>query len=158
MAPGGVVLRSDVFRKRPFGVAPAPRLGPEGYAETVTAQIYGGLCAGARTVIEAGYAAVCDAVYVLPGQREAIERTARDAGTAFTGLWLEAPAAVLQPRLDARSGDASDATVELFRQQIGYDFGEMAWHRLDASDTPERMVPQANEILAKEILNRTLKG
>jgi hypothetical protein len=51
----------------------------------------------------------------------------------FHGAWLDAPAAVLEARVAGRSGDASDATVEVLRQQLARDLGPLDWARVDAT-------------------------
>ena len=38
--PGAVVIRSDVIRKRLFGVSPLDRLGPEGYSSNVGPRVH----------------------------------------------------------------------------------------------------------------------
>jgi predicted kinase len=83
-----------------------------------------------------------DAVFARDSERIAVEQIARDAGVQFTGIWLEAPAAVLEQRVGQRLGDASDASdadVEVVRRQLSYDLGNIAWIRVDAS-------PSADEI------------
>ncbi|HEX7759512.1 MAG TPA: gluconate kinase, partial [Caulobacteraceae bacterium] len=49
-------------------------------------------------------------------------------------VWLTAPAAVLEARVAARRGDASDATVAVLRQQLARDIGPLGWRQVDATD------------------------
>ena len=42
--PGARILRSDVIRKRLWGVAPETRLPPEAYGEALTRRVYAELC------------------------------------------------------------------------------------------------------------------
>jgi predicted kinase len=99
-------------------------------------QVYGTLTAQACTIARAGHSVIVDAGFARPEERAAIEAATKDAGAAFTGIWLEAPAARLEARIAARKGDASDATVEVLRRQLAYDLGPIAWQRVDASDGP----------------------
>ena len=50
-------------------------------------------------------------------------------------IWLEAPAATLARRIEARTGDPSDATAAVLAAQIARGYGPLAWHRL-AADRP----------------------
>jgi aminoglycoside phosphotransferase family enzyme/predicted kinase len=142
-APGAVVLRSDEVRKRICGKAPLDRLGPDGYTSDVTQRVYAVLAATARAVIRAGYGVIVDAVYAKPADRQAVERAAIDAGVPFYGLWLDAPAPILQARLGARVDDASDAEAAVLRLQQAQDIGPITWRRIDASAPPDVVVRRA---------------
>ncbi len=132
-APGALVLRSDVTRKRLFGVDPLTRLGPEGYAAPVTARVYRTLSARALLALGAAHAVIADAVFARPAERRAIEDVAKRAGVPFTGLWLEAPVKLMEKRLGRRRRDASDATPAILRRQRGRRLGPIGWHRVDTS-------------------------
>ncbi|MDF1585951.1 bifunctional aminoglycoside phosphotransferase/ATP-binding protein [Marinimicrococcus flavescens] len=116
-APGAVILRSDVIRKRQFGRAPTERLPPEAYRPEVSQRVFAEIAARAGLLLRAGRAVIADGVYGLAEQRREIEAVAEEAGVPFLGLWLEAPEEVLEARVAARNGDASDATVEVVRMQ-----------------------------------------
>lgn len=132
-APGAVVLRSDMIRKRLAGVAPFERLPPDAYTETVTRRVYDTLAADTETVLAAGYSAIADAVFGRSSQREAIESVARRRAAPFAGLWLEAPLPVLELRVTGRTKDASDATPEVVRRQAARPVGPVAWEVFEAS-------------------------
>jgi predicted kinase len=138
-APGAVVLRSDVLRKGLAGVAATTRLDPQAYTPEAAREVYAALAEQARAVAGAGHCVIVDAVFARPDERAAIAAAAAAAGVAFTGIWLEAPPARLKARIAARKGDASDATVEVLRRQLAYDLGPITWHRVDASDGPEKV-------------------
>jgi predicted kinase len=87
----------------------------------------------AREALRAGCAAVADAVFDRPSERGAIEEVARDAGVSFAGIWLDAPVDAMTNRLKARTGDPSDATVEVLLGQINRDLGAVLWRRTDAA-------------------------
>jgi aminoglycoside phosphotransferase family enzyme/predicted kinase len=131
--PGAIVIRSDEVRKRLFGVSPLVHLGSEAYTSEVSRRVYGAVAQQAAAVIRAGHAAVVDAVYARPLDRDEIEQTAAAAGVPFIGLWLEAPESVLLERIHERTRDASDATPEVVRLQLTQETGTIAWRRLDAS-------------------------
>ncbi len=148
-APGALHLRSDVLRKALYGVDELTPLPEEAYRPDVSARVYGELLERARRALTAGQAVVLDAVYSRPEGRREIEATARRAGVAFTGLWLEAPREVLMARAAARRADASDATPAVVDRQLAEDPGHISWHRIDASGAPEDIVPQAQRVLAE---------
>ena len=85
------MIRSDEIRKRLCGVDPLQRLGPEGYTSDVTQRVYATMTERAATVVRAGYAAIADAVFARPADRDAIEQAAAAAGVPFVGIWLDAP-------------------------------------------------------------------
>ena len=115
--PGAVVLRSDVIRKRLFGREPTERLPPEAYAAEVGERVFAALAEQAAVMLAAGHSVVADGVYGRAGQREAIAAVAKARGVPFCGIWLDAPEAVLEARVEARKGDASDADAHVVRLQ-----------------------------------------
>ncbi len=81
--------------------------------------------------------------------RARIAAAARQAGLKFIGLWLDAPLSVLEARIAARHGDASDATVEMLRDAARANPGVAArlgpdWIVLDA-DAPGAALAGARE-------------
>ncbi len=125
--PGAVILRTDEIRKRLWGIGPREPLPPEAYAAGQSERVYGRMLDEARLVLNAGRPAVLDAVFIKPEERAAAEAAAHDAGVTFEGVWLEAPKDVLTARLDARTGDASDADATVLEQQLQRDPGEITW-------------------------------
>lgn len=130
--PGARVLRSDVIRKRLFGLDPEARLPEQAYAVEATARVYAALRDKAAVALAAGYCAVIDAVALRPEERQSFAAVARKAGVPFTGIWLDAPVVALSRRVAARRGDASDATPEVVERQSRADPGPLDWTRIDA--------------------------
>ncbi|MFG1204328.1 AAA family ATPase [Xanthobacter aminoxidans] len=128
-APGSVILRSDIERKRLFHVAETEKLPPEAYAAEVSPRVYERLRTLARRVLASDYTVIVDAVHARPEERDAIESVAREAGVPFAGLWLDVPAEELVRRVEARRGDASDADAAVVRHQLGYNLGIIRWTR-----------------------------
>ena len=131
--PGAVIVRSDVERKRLFGVAPEERLSARAYAPEVSDQVYAMSRKRAMMAIFGGQAAIVDAVQAKPEEREALAALAAKLGVTFTGLWLEAPAKLMRGRVAARRGDVSDATPSVVDEQLGYDIGAQGFTVIDAS-------------------------
>ena len=129
-APGALVLRSDEIRKRLHGVAPEVPLPAAAYAEAVSRRVFRALAAAAREAAAAGQAVIADATFLDPRYRRALARAA--GAVPFVGLWLEAPLASLEARLDARRGDASDATATVLRASSKRHRAPRSWTRIDA--------------------------
>lgn len=146
-APGAVVLRTDVLRKRLMGVEPEVRLPPEGYSPEMTERTYALLYEQVERALKAGHAVIADAVFARPEQRDAVAALATPLGVRFDGLWLEAAPEVMRKRIEMRRGNASDATVAVLQQQLGYDIGPMAWPRLDSSGPKDATLKNARRRL-----------
>ena len=111
---GAIRLRSDVERKRLFGLRPFESSTDRGldlYAASATDRTYGQLFAFARDALQAGYPVVLDAAFLRRDERKQALLLARELGVPFSILHCEASPAVLQERLLARRGDASEAEV-----------------------------------------------
>ncbi len=146
--PGARMVHTDVIRKRLSGTTPETRLPPEAYRREMNDRVYQTLYAEAEQALRAGYAVIADAVFLLPAERAAIAGIAEAVGVPFTGIWLEAPPELLARRIAARSGDASDATVDVMRQQLGHDPGTIEWRRLDAAKEIADLATATRSILA----------
>jgi aminoglycoside phosphotransferase family enzyme/predicted kinase len=146
--PGALVVRSDVERKRLFGVAETERLPSEAYTPEVTAKTYAALAEKARRIVAAGHSVVVDAVLARPDERAAIADVARSHGFAFRGLFLTADLATRIARVGGRSGDASDAGAAVVHAQESYDLGDLEeWYTVDASGTPGQTLANARRAL-----------
>jgi aminoglycoside phosphotransferase family enzyme len=153
--PGALHLRSDVLRKALAGAKELDRLPPESYSAAASAAVYGELLRQAGAALDAGRAVIADAVYARPAERAAIEDLARELGVPFHGLWLDCPEPIMVARIGARSGDASDATAEVLREQLGYDLGEITWSRLEVSGELAATTAAAEGILAQPAAQAT---
>lgn len=146
--PGALVIRSDIERKRLFGVAPTDRLNEEHYSEAATAEVYGIILAQAERVLRAGHSAILDAVFARSHEREAVRELSDRLGVAFQGLWLQAPADEIISRVEARIGDASDATADVVEQQLSFNTGRIDWARINTANAPQDVADKAIRILA----------
>ncbi|MBI5129458.1 MAG: AAA family ATPase [Rhodopseudomonas palustris] len=141
--PGAVVLRSDVVRKRHFGVAETERLPAAAYAPEVTMQVYRSLGERASRILAQGHSVIVDAVFAKADERQAIESIATQAKCQFAGLFLVADLATRINRVSSRIGDASDATPEIVRQQQAYEQSAVGWTEVDAAGTPDQTLARA---------------
>lgn len=126
-------LRSDVERKRLFGIAPQASSRASGldiYTPEASARTYGRLLELAQAALGAGFPVILDAAFLQRDRREQARALARSLAVPFSIVSCEAPHQLLQSRLRARRGDASeaDASVLARLQAIG--------EPLDASEAP----------------------
>jgi len=148
--PGAVHLRSDLERKALFGQSETERLGPEGYTDAATARVYGALMEKAQRALSAGHGVIVDAVLAKPEERQRLEAVGTSAGVPFRGLWLTASSETLIERVAQRRNDASDATVDVVRMQLGYEVGPLSrtWTVIDAGRDLDATVAQAQAALS----------
>jgi uncharacterized protein len=144
---GARVLRSDVIRKRLFGVAPETRLPASAYTTEVSCRVYEMLRRQAADALAAGYSVIIDAVSLKPAERQSLAPVAEAVGVPFSGLWLTAPVATMEGRPRARRHDASDAAPEVLAQQLRQDPGPMDWVRIDAGTGPAECLSAARRAL-----------
>lgn len=122
---GALRIRSDVERKRLFGLAPLQRsAGRDGltlYAPDATQRTYDALAQHAARIVTAGYAVVVDATFLRQAQRAAFQRLAAQLGVPFMILECQADIATLQDRVAqrlAQGQDASEADPAVLRAQL----------------------------------------
>jgi predicted kinase len=120
---GSIVrLRSDVERKRLFGLAPreSSHSAQDGgiYTIEATTRTYARLRALARDLLAAGWPVIVDAAFLKRAEREDFRAMAAELGAVFGILATAAPPEELRRRLGARSGDASEATVAVLQKQL----------------------------------------
>jgi uncharacterized protein len=148
-APGAVHLRTDLGRKRLAGVNEFERLPASAYSGTARGRIYRALRDDARSLLTAGHSVIMDAVFAEQDHRQDIEALAREVGVPFRGLWLYASPETLLERVALRSKDASDATPEVVRRQLGADPGLFTaeWTRIDAEGSLPQTLAAARAVL-----------
>ena len=146
-SPGAVVLRTDEARKRLVGAGPVDRLARDVYTPEFYAQVYETVFETARAALKAGQAVLLDATFTEPALRARAEALAAECGVAFKGAWLEAPLEVLEARVGGRVGDASDADIQVLRDQAArHGRQPVGWPSVDAT---EDTMPAAKAWLAK---------
>ncbi len=134
-APGFLHFRTDLERKALFNVPETERLDPASYTQEVSDKVYARLLHKARIGLKAGQRIIVDAVFSKEKEREDFETLAEEVGVPFIGIWLEANEQVISARVEARKGDASDATSAVVHQQVSRGVANLTWHRIDASGT-----------------------
>lgn len=136
-SPGAVILRSDVLRKHLLGKTETTTLPREAYQAGTSQRVYDLLSTTAARILAQGCSVILDAAFLQGPQRADLPVLARRLDAGFVGLFLTADLATRLARIERRQGDASDATVDVARQQEVAGFGVVDWHKVDASGTPE---------------------
>lgn len=115
-AAGALRVRSDVERKRLFGLQPldsSHERVPGGiYDAATTVRTYARLREVARTALQAGWPVLVDAAFLHRAERAQFAALAGSLGVPYAIVDCQAPLAVLRQRLaerQARGGDASEA-------------------------------------------------
>jgi aminoglycoside phosphotransferase family enzyme/predicted kinase len=147
MCPGAVHLRTDIERKLMFGVGETTRLPKETYTQEASNAVYERVLHKATVALRAGHTVIVDAVFLDQAERRTFEQVAEDTAASFVGLWLEADEERLVERVNARKGDASDATAEVVRYQFKRLAGPVTWHQINANGALEETIERSLKAL-----------
>ncbi|KRR22411.1 hypothetical protein CQ14_35020 [Bradyrhizobium lablabi] len=139
--PGAVIIRSDVVRKRLFGISETTALPETAYRPDTTKRVYDALVGTAQRVLAQGCSVILDAMYLQEEERTEIADLAARWGACFVGLFLTADLATRLARIEQRRDDASDATRHIALKQD--TTGAVNWHIIDASGTPDQSLRNA---------------
>ena len=143
LAPGAVILRSDVTRKRLMGVSETTRLPEGAYSPETNRNVFSEMADLAARILATGHAVIMDAVYGTAEERDEIAKVAQTAGVTFSGLWLQADPQILTSRIAGRRGDASDATMAVLQKQLGAIKEPDDWIVIDAGGAPDTIAKAA---------------
>lgn len=124
-ATGAIRLRSDVERKRLFGLTSLQRSNQrlQIYAPAATMRTFERLARCARTALRAGYPVIVDAAFLRSSERDTFRALARELCVPFTILHCTADEARLRERVATRSAsgrDASEADLNVLDRQLEY--------------------------------------
>ena len=144
---GGVRVRSDVERKRLFGLAPNAASPGDIYTAEATVRTYARLAECARAIVSAGLPVVLDAAALRREERRAFRAVADRLGVASALVLCDAPLDILRARVAsraARGGDASEADLSVLERQIAWreelDPDERrSVHVIDTARSPEQL-------------------
>ncbi|MEP6966156.1 MAG: AAA family ATPase [Polaromonas sp.] len=123
-AAGAIRLRSDVERKRLFGLGALQRSAGQAvdiYTPEASRRTFARLADCARTALQAGYPVIVDAAFLHRAERRAFRALAAELRVPFSVLHCHASHALLRQRVAARDAggrDASEADVEVLDQQL----------------------------------------
>lgn len=109
-----VRIRSDVERKRLYGLAPleASRSLPGGgmYSKEATERTYARLHDMARELLDVGFPVIVDAAFLKHAERERFRQLADEMAVPFVILSVQASESVLRQRIERRLESAKDAS------------------------------------------------
>ncbi len=121
---GAVRLRSDVERKRLFGLSPVEQssreLKPAMYGGETTRKTYDHLQALAQQLLLSGYPVIVDATFLKRQHRDTFRKLAASMHVPFLILATQALPTTLRQRIADRareSSDASEADLSVLKQQ-----------------------------------------
>jgi uncharacterized protein len=106
-------IRSDVERKRLFGLAPladSSALAESIYTSNRTQQTYAHLHELARELLTAGIAVIVDAAFLRRHERELFRGLARELAVPFVIASLQASTTALKTRIIRRRNESNDAS------------------------------------------------
>ncbi|HEX5285963.1 MAG TPA: AAA family ATPase [Polaromonas sp.] len=121
---GAIRLRSDVERKRLFGLAALQRSAEQTvdiYTPDASRRTFDRLKECARTALQAGYPVIIDAAFLRRAERCAFQALAAELRVPFSILHCRASEAQMRQRVAARSvvgDDASEANVNVLERQL----------------------------------------
>ena len=145
---GAVRIRSDVERKRLFGLSSlegSRKLNVDIYSRQATEQTYARLLLLARDLLRAGHTVVVDAAFLQHEEREQFRALAREAASPFVIATLDADAQILRERLRQRRKDASEADVSVLEKLQSVQQPLSAREREDALRFNTMRPPQSGE-------------
>lgn len=109
-----VVVRSDVERKRLWGVAElegtGSALGEGAYSREAGARVYERLVAAAEDALRGGVSVVVDATFQRKAERARLRELAERTGVTLELVVCHAPSEVLLSRIAARRAEGADAS------------------------------------------------
>lgn len=111
---GAIRIRSDVERKRLFGVdrlQSSRLLARDIYSPQATKKTYARLRELAREILKAGFPVIVDAAFLRLDERESFRQLAQSMSLPFAIASLHADDVTLRERLRLRRNDASEADV-----------------------------------------------
>ncbi len=119
---GAIQLRSDVERKRLFGLEEGARSGspPAGGIYTAAAgeATYARLAELAQGLVDAGYCVIVDAAFLRRNERERLLALESGGGLGRVIVHCDAPVEELRRRIAARRDDPSEANLDVLAKQL----------------------------------------
>lgn len=124
---GAIHIRSDVVRKRLFGLRPdetsAEALRPTLYSETVSAQTFQAMREQVETLLQLGYPVIVDATFIKHATRTPFLELAQKLQLPVAILSCEAPPSILEDRIrqrQAQASDPSEADIDVMHNQLAH--------------------------------------
>jgi len=155
---GAIRIRSDIERKRLFGLPPDKRseraAKSEIYAHHTTHATYKRLEELARILLHAGFQVIVDATFLQRQHRDVFRGLASQFKVPFLILDMQGPKALLRKRVVARGEegrDPSEADLAVLEQQLGKQ------DRLEEDEWPRVCPIDSEQPVDIERITRALK-
>lgn len=146
-AMGAIQLRSDAVRKHLGGISLLAKGEASLYAPEMTARTYDRVLELGLKLAAHGFTVILDAKYDRQSLRAAVVHSAQARNIPLQILHCTAPDAVLRDRLQYRTGDITDATVDLLASQ------QAAWEEFTPAErayvTTVDTTQDSSELLAR---------
>jgi uncharacterized protein len=109
---GAIRIRSDIERKRLFGLAPLERSqsGDTIYNADATSRTYAALHDIAHGLLKSGYRVIVDAAFLKHEEREAFRTLAKTMSATFAIASIQADESAMRDRITARMQQGKDAS------------------------------------------------
>ncbi|MCG8491072.1 MAG: AAA family ATPase [Sneathiellales bacterium] len=147
-SPGALRLRSDVIRRKLIDwddFSPMPQWA---YTPEMSQKTYKAIEQAASKALAAGHSVIIDAVLDRQCDQVNFEKIAKLTHVPFDGIWLDVDPEIMAQRIEGRTQDASDATVDILRKQLAKPVTiEENWHRLDGNGTQSDILKKARTLL-----------
>ena len=115
---GAIVIRSDAVRKHLVGIPLDEKGTNELYTPAMNEKTYQGLLDLGILLAKDGWTVILDAKYDRLNERNKALTLAKSENIPYHIIQCQAPTPVLEERLSGRTGDISDATPDLLKQQL----------------------------------------
>ncbi|WP_205747378.1 bifunctional aminoglycoside phosphotransferase/ATP-binding protein [Desulfopila sp. IMCC35006] len=129
---GAIRIRSDVERKRLFGLTPEEEgraaIGKGIYCPEATRKTYRKLTELAAHILDAGYSVIVDAAFLRYEERLPFRKLADSKKVPFIIIECRADVATLRRRIVQRKNDVSDADLHVLEMQLS------TWQSLRAEE------------------------
>ena len=129
---GAIRIRSDVERKRIFGLQPEDEgraaVGKGIYCLEATRKTYSKLTELTADIVDAGYSVIVDAAFLHYEERLQFRKLAEHKKVPFIILECKADTATLRRRIMQRTKDVSDADLQVLEMQLS------TWQSLRAEE------------------------
>ncbi|MFT6558251.1 AAA family ATPase [Sneathiella sp.] len=147
-APGAIRLRSDVLRRQLIDwddYSPMPQWA---YTPQMSEKTYSLMARNARAILQAGHSVIVDAVLDRPTDQQQFKELAASLNVPFHGLWLSVNKDNMKDRINKRTRDASDATVDILDKQLAAQHEiPNSWSIIDGNGSIEKTTVLAREAL-----------
>lgn len=121
----GIIIRSDVERKRLFDFSPEKKLDEKAYSSDITEKTYARLHTLTDIILHAGYPVIIDATFLKESQRKGFIDYTKNQKIPFSIIHCDVDASVLIERMGKREKEAdafSDADLNVLKmQQAAYE-------------------------------------